>query len=175
MAARVKNYAPLKDGGGAPFPIPDDLFPLKDCYLGNPLVKRAHVKMDMRPEHLVELIKCRENPIYFAENYCRIISVDEGIVPFKLYKFQKRMIKQYFENRFSLTVTARQMGKCVQKDSTISIRNKTTGAIYDIPIGVFYEWQRFLRDEGKYKEELVGGFLRTQDQANGLPGVSKDI
>ena len=111
MAARVKSYAPMKDGGGAPFPIPDDLFPLKDCYLGNPLVKRAHVKMDMRPEHLIELIKCRDNPIYFAESYCRIISVDEGIIPFKLYKFQKRMLKQYFENRFSLTVTARQMGK----------------------------------------------------------------
>ena len=111
MATRAKAYAPLKDGGGAPFPVADDLFPLKDCYLGNPLVKRAHVSMELKPEHLLELVKCRENPIYFAENYCRIISVDEGIVPFKLYKFQKRMIKQYFENRFSLTVTARQMGK----------------------------------------------------------------
>lgn len=111
MATKAKHYAPIKDGGGHPFPVADDLFAIKDCYLGNPLVKRAHVKQDLKPEQLIELVKCRNDPIYFAENYCRIISIDEGIVPFKLYKFQKRMIKQYYENRFALTVTARQMGK----------------------------------------------------------------
>jgi len=113
MAKAVKGtrFAQLKDGGGYPFPVADDLFPLAYTYPSAALVKNGHVKMDMRPEHLIELVKCRQNPIYFAENYCRIISVDDGIVPFKLYPFQKRMIKQYFENRFSLTVTARQMGK----------------------------------------------------------------
>lgn len=113
MATAVKGtkFASLKSGGGYPFPVADDLFPLRDTYPSASLVKKGHVEMAMRPEHLLELIKCRENPLYFAENYVRIISLDKGIVPFKMFAFQKRMLKQYFENRFSLTVTARQMGK----------------------------------------------------------------
>lgn len=109
--AKLVDYAPRKTGGGRPFPVEDPPFPIKSTYQSNGLIKKGGAQQELGPEHLIEYVKCRNSPIYFAENYCRIISVDDGIVPFKLYPFQKRMIKQYYENRFSLTVTARQMGK----------------------------------------------------------------
>lgn len=108
---RETQYAPYKDGGKYPFPTPDIMLPYKDTYNGNILIKKAYVSSDLLPQHISEIKKCKKDPIYFIENYCRIISLDEGIIPFKLYEYQKEMIDMYVKSRFSLTLTARQMGK----------------------------------------------------------------
>ena len=105
------SYAHPKTGGGFPFPCEDIKLPIKDCYLGNYLIKKGHTKVNLSMEQLIEHVKCSRDPIYFAKNYCRIVSVDDGIIPFRLFGFQEDMLRQYHENRFSLTVTARQMGK----------------------------------------------------------------
>lgn len=104
-------YAPFKDGAGHPFPVEDINLPYRDTYNGNILIKKAFVKSELSMNHIIEAAKCEKDPIYFIENYCRIVSLDDGIIPFKLFKYQKDMIKMYAENRFSLTLTARQMGK----------------------------------------------------------------
>jgi hypothetical protein len=104
-------YAPYKDGAGHPFLVPDINLPYRDTYNGNILIKKAYVRCDLTVLHLQEVAKCATDPIYFIENYCRIISLDDGIIPFKLFEYQKEMIKMYAESRFSLTLTARQMGK----------------------------------------------------------------
>lgn len=111
MSTKSLDYAPFKDGGGTPFPIDDINLPMKDTYNGNILIKRAHVKNELTFNHIQEQIKCARDPIYFIENYCRIVSLDDGIVPFKMYDYQRDMIKMYVNNRFNLTLTARQMGK----------------------------------------------------------------
>lgn len=103
--------APFKDGAGHPFPVDDIMLPYRDTYNGNILIKKAFVRCDLTMLHLTEVAKCAADPIYFIENYCRIVSLDDGIIPFKLFQYQKDMIKMYAENRFSLTLTARQMGK----------------------------------------------------------------
>ena len=105
------QFAPWKDGGGTPFPVNDIMLSLKDCYNGNILIKKAFSKPSLSAYHILEIAKCAEDPVYFIENYCRIISLDEGIIPFRLYDYQKEMIDMYVNNRFSLTLTARQMGK----------------------------------------------------------------
>lgn len=70
----------------------------------------AH-KRSLNTIQKLEYIKCSIDIIYFIEKYIKIIHVDKGIVPFKLYPFQKDMINMYNDNRFSISVTARQMGK----------------------------------------------------------------
>jgi hypothetical protein len=105
------QYAPFKDGAGHPFPVEDIMLPYKDTYNGNILIKKAFVKSELSMNHIIEAARCEKDPIYFIENYCRIVSLDDGIIPFKLFDYQKKMIKMYAENRFSLTLTARQMGK----------------------------------------------------------------
>ena len=58
-------------------------------YLGNPNLKKANVVQNWTKKELVEYQKCMESPQYFIENYVKIVSLDEGLVPFKMYDFQK--------------------------------------------------------------------------------------
>jgi len=80
-------------------------------YLGNPNLKRANVQRDWTNEELSEFAKCMENPQYFIESYVKIISIDEGLVPFKLYDFQKEMVGTFHNNRFTICKLPRQSGK----------------------------------------------------------------
>lgn len=111
MAAKVTEFAPLKDGAGFPFPVEDVMLPLAHTYPQNPLVKKAHLNIELSGLQMVEYIRCKRDPIYFIETYCRIITLDDGVQPFKMYQFQKDMVRLYMKNRFALTLTARQMGK----------------------------------------------------------------
>ena len=54
---------------------------------------------------------CEEDPLYFIKNYVQIVSLDEGLIPFKTYKFQDKMITNMHENRFTIYKLPRQSGK----------------------------------------------------------------
>lgn len=59
----------------------------------------------------LEYIKCSRDIIYFTEKYVKIISIDDGIIPFKLYRFQKKLLRRYQEFRFNISMQCRQSGK----------------------------------------------------------------
>ena len=80
-------------------------------YLGNPNLKKANVAQNWTKKELVEYQKCMESPQYFIENYVKIISLDEGLVPFKMYDFQKEMVGTFHSNRFTICKLPRQSGK----------------------------------------------------------------
>ena len=61
-------------------------------YLGNPNLKKANISQEWSKDQLSEYAKCMEDPQYFIENYVRIVSLDEGLIPFKMYPFQKEMV-----------------------------------------------------------------------------------
>jgi Terminase large subunit, T4likevirus-type, N-terminal/Terminase RNaseH-like domain len=84
---------------------------VNDSYRDNPLLKKSGVKVQYTQEQLEEYIKCGKDPIYFAENYIKIVNVDRGLMPFDMWNFQKEMIRVYHENRFSITKCPRQVGK----------------------------------------------------------------
>jgi hypothetical protein len=83
----------------------------KDSYRDNPLLKKAGVKIEYTQEQIDEYIKCAKDPVYFAENYIKIVNVDQGLMKFKMWPFQKEMIRVYHKNRFSITKCPRQVGK----------------------------------------------------------------
>ena len=85
----------------------------KESYLGNPNVKRDGVLQQWTPDLLQEYKKCMDNPIYFVETYVKVISLDDGMVPFILYPYQRRMFEQFQENRFSIVLACRQSGKSI--------------------------------------------------------------
>ena len=66
--------------------------PEQSAYLGNPNLKKANVATDTTPEQVQEFIKCANNPVYFIRNYIKIVSLDEGVIPFKMYDFQEKMV-----------------------------------------------------------------------------------
>ena len=82
-----------------------------DIYLGNPLLKKANVKIDFTKEQIEEYIKCKEDPVYFTKNYVQIVSLDEGLVPFKMWDFQEELIRKFHNNRFNIAKLPRQTGK----------------------------------------------------------------
>jgi hypothetical protein len=82
-----------------------------EVYLGNPNLKKTNVKHEYSKEEILEYQKCANDPLYFMENYVRIVSLDEGLVPFKMYDFQKRIVNTIHKNRFTICKLPRQSGK----------------------------------------------------------------
>ena len=84
---------------------------MNDVYLGNPLLKKANVAVEWTEETISEYQKCMEDPLYFVQNYIRIVSLDEGLIPFDLFPFQKEIIGTIHNNRFTICKLPRQSGK----------------------------------------------------------------
>ena len=80
-------------------------------YLGNPNLKKANVQQSWTKKQLQEYSDCMEDPIYFIKNYVKIISLDEGLVSFDMYPFQKEMVGTFHSNRFTICKLPRQSGK----------------------------------------------------------------
>ena len=84
---------------------------MEDIYLGNPNLKKANVQQEFSEEQILEFMKCAGDPVYFANNYMKIVSLDEGLVQFKPYDFQEKLIRNFHENRFNICKMPRQTGK----------------------------------------------------------------
>ena len=82
-----------------------------DVYLGNPLLKKANTPIEFTEEQIIEFLKCKEDPVYFARNYIKIVSLDHGLVPFSMYPFQEKLIQNFHDNRFNICKMPRQTGK----------------------------------------------------------------
>jgi len=82
-----------------------------NVYLGNPNLKKANTAHEFTQEQIIEFVKCKEDPVYFAKNYIKIVSLDEGLTQFHPYDFQEKLIKNFHENRFNICKMPRQTGK----------------------------------------------------------------
>ena len=82
-----------------------------DVYLGNPLLKKANTQIQFSQEQIEEYLKCREDPVYFAQNYVKIVTLDHGLQPFKTYDFQEKLINNFHNHRFNICKMPRQTGK----------------------------------------------------------------
>lgn len=80
-------------------------------YLGNPNLKKIGEQIEFTPEYLKEYMKCVQDPIYFAENYIKIVHVDKGFVPLDMYDYQKEITTKITNSRRVAVLTARQSGK----------------------------------------------------------------
>jgi hypothetical protein len=96
-------------------------------YLGNANLKAAGVQLGFTKEQLEEYIKCAEDPVYFINNYCMIVTLDHGLQPFKLYPCQVNKVKVIHENRKVILMEGRQQGKT------------TTSAAYILWYTIFQE------------------------------------
>lgn len=80
-------------------------------YLGNPSLKACGVPMNFTGDQLSEYVKCAGDPIYFIENYVKIVSLDKGAILAKLFPYQKRIIEGIHKNRRVISKLFRQSGK----------------------------------------------------------------
>lgn len=82
-------------------------------YMGDPDLRRAKTSLKMTTEMAREWRRCRDDIVYFVKNYMRIVHVDHGMVLFKLWHFQERMLRNMEENRFFVSKCPRQVGKSI--------------------------------------------------------------
>ena len=80
-------------------------------YNGNPLLKKSRKAIAWTTEMLQEFLKCAQDPIYFAEKYIQIVHVDRGLIPIRLYDYQKEIIVNITNHRRVTVCTSRQAGK----------------------------------------------------------------
>jgi hypothetical protein len=58
-----------------------------------------------------EFQKCKDDPVYFINNYVKTVTIDKGLTDFKLYPYQEKLINKYHNNRFNICKSSRQAGK----------------------------------------------------------------
>ena len=84
-----------------------------ESYLGNPNVKRDGILQAWDENLVQEYARCMKSPSYFAKKYCKIISLDKGLVNFELYPYQEKMFGAFNEHRFNIVLACRQSGKSI--------------------------------------------------------------
>jgi len=114
-----------------------------DVYLGNPLLKKANVQQEFTKEQILEFMACKNDPVYFAKQHVKIVSLDEGLVGFKPYDFQEKLIRNFHENRFNICKMPRQTGK-----STTSVSYLLHYAVFNdnVNIGILANKAATARD-----------------------------
>jgi len=80
-------------------------------YRGSNNLKKSGVAIEWTPELIQEFVKCSDDPIYFAENYMKIVNVDKGLMTIPLYDYQKEIILTAKDHRFTVAECSRQSGK----------------------------------------------------------------
>ena len=83
----------------------------KGGYLGNANLKPAGVGIEFTKDQVQEYMKCAQDPIYFIKKYVKVVSLDEGLVPFNLYDYQEEIVNAVHNNRFVISKLPRQSGK----------------------------------------------------------------
>jgi hypothetical protein len=80
-------------------------------YQGNENILRKSATFKWTDEMIEELKLCTKSILHFAENYFYITTLDEGKKKIELYKYQKRLLKSFKNNRFNVVLSSRQSGK----------------------------------------------------------------
>ena len=101
-------------------------------YRGSKNIPVAGAQYEFTADMVSELIKCKDDIVYFAENFFYIINLDRGKETIKLYDAQKSMLINMVNTRFSANLAARQSGKCFCSNTLLQIRCKSTGEIKNI-------------------------------------------
>jgi len=83
----------------------------EEHYLGNPLLKKANTPINFTQDEVLEFMRCKDDPVYFAKKHVKIVSLDEGLTSFKPYHFQEKLIRNFHDNRFNICKMPRQTGK----------------------------------------------------------------
>jgi len=106
--------------------------PKKEIYMNNPSLPTVEAQFEWTPEMVADLKKCKDNILHFAENHFYIVAADEGRIKIRLHPFQKKALRMIRDNRFSMFLFSRQVGK------------STIATIFLLWVAMFQDDQRIL-------------------------------
>ena len=64
----------------------------------------------IKARHAIEFKKCKSDPTYFFNKYCKVVTLEKGLVQFKTYPFQDDIVRDFNKHRNNIVVKARQLG-----------------------------------------------------------------
>lgn len=88
-------------------------------YLRNPNLLKDRVKQPYTAEEIKEYKKCMDDPVYFISNYIKVITPGKGLTAFEPYDCQKGLFNCLKDNRFTVLLASRQVGKSISVTSFI--------------------------------------------------------
>ena len=71
---------------------------MSDVYLGNPLLKKANTPIEFTEDQILEFVRCKNDPVYFAKNYVKIVTLDKGLQSFAMYPFQEKLVNNFHKH-----------------------------------------------------------------------------
>jgi hypothetical protein len=100
-------------------------------------LKRAQLPFEYTPDEWNELVKCKEDILYFAYNHC-YIQTNKGIMLIKdaggLRDFQEQILLSFKANKYNILMASRQIGKSV------------TSAIFILWFSLFHAEKTFINN-----------------------------
>jgi hypothetical protein len=78
----------------------------------DPELRKGNILFEYTEWELEEIKKCAEDVVYFADNYCHVMT-DEGIRQISLRDYQIQILNQYQHHRKNVFVSPRQSGKTI--------------------------------------------------------------
>lgn len=113
------------------------------------VIKKPYQVVDYTPKMAAEVVRCVNDPLYFMENFMRIQHPMKGTLPFKAFGYQTGMIEAFHKNRNCIALTARQMGKCIDQNSMITVDGE------QVPVKSLFKLSRRERLVGWLEGKLV--------------------
>ena len=136
-------------------PIDDSQF-----YRGDKNVPKEDAQFEWTKTMVKELKKCKEDILYFAENYFYIVNLDRGKEVIKLYTRQKQILRSLINNRFTVLLSCRQFGKT------------TLMTIYALWLACFESDQRIVIVANR-EQTAINVFKRVRTAYEQLPNFLK--
>ena len=110
---------------------------------------------------VLNIAHAKRDICWWAENFFRIVSLNVGLTKIKLYQKQKELLYALVNNDRNIVLASRQVGKCVFKDTIITIRNKKTGITQNITIEDFFKLAA-QKDAYNLQEDEINSFVSVE-------------
>jgi phage FluMu gp28-like protein len=126
----------------------------------DPIEPYEEIEAYSKEKQQIEFLKCAASFAYFCHKYVKITHPKRGLLPFILFKYQKRVVREYEKHRFNILSKFRQGGlstvtvlwslwRCMFKlDETIMVLSKSdreaiaAGEIVKRALMELPEWMR---------------------------------
>ena len=92
-------------------------------YSGNVNLLKPDLNYQYTEDEIREIQKCKTDICYFAEKYCKL-TTDDGIRNIELRKYQRRILDGFKNNKYSILISSRQIGKCFFPTESVDISGK---------------------------------------------------
>jgi len=91
---------------------------------GNSLVSRIGDSFEYSESMIRELIRCKNDILYFAEHYIFVIHPSKGKIHLELRDYQMDILRDFVEKKSLVLLSSRQSGKCFSNQTKIKVNLK---------------------------------------------------